>query len=368
MKTENEVVETYLQNIVPPECESAGHQGRLRAELLARVERRQAGGMLRGYWKTAVLVLGLLAIAAAATEVAVQVHHYYFGGHLGDRTYLFSTFDSQGVSHPDDAGTMTVIGDGKEWDAAQIEQKRKDLEEVALLRQKNAGQLVLVSDMTVNGHPLGRVFTYTYQLASGRTETAGESYAPGEPAPSPAQEQQQLEEAQRQGRREVIGVRDIERNGQVNRTLTCRYVLADGRVVIRGAFDPDSAPAAKVLTPPQQMELVRLVWAKQGTNLGRFEATVDGQTFTFEKCGYRLSDGTVVTDAEGEPQGPKVSLSAFDADTAEFAKLRQAGAGEPLAEYTAEISGRTFLFKPVKYVLSDGTEVVWAPAQPVPIK
>ena len=86
----------------------------------------------------------------------------------------------------------------------------------------------------------------------------------------------------------------------------------------------------------------------------------------FEKSAYRLADGTAVTYAEGKPQGQKVELTA--ADWAELNKLRQAGAGEPMAEYTAEVNGQTVLFKPMKYVLSDGTEVVQAPGQPVAVR
>ena len=186
MKTENEGVERYLQNIILPECEAAGHQGRLRAELLARVERRQAGGVLPGRWKTAMLVLGLLAAAAAATEVAVQVHRYYFEGRSGDDVYVFSTaqvgyrtyVDPQGVSHRRAISESVMVGGGKELDAAGIEQKRKDLEEIALLRQQDARELLSVMDTTVNGHAQGRHFTYKYQLSGGRTEVTATARRP----------------------------------------------------------------------------------------------------------------------------------------------------------------------------------------------
>jgi hypothetical protein len=73
-----------------------------------------------------------------------------------------------------------------------------------------------------------------------------------------------------------------------------------------------------------------------------------------------------VTCAEGHSQGQKVDLSR--ADWAKLRKLRQASAGEPLAEYTAEIQGQTSLFMPVRYVLSDSTEVLWAEGQPLVAK
>jgi hypothetical protein len=137
-------------------------------------------------------------------------------------------------------------------------------------------------------------------------------------------------------------------------------------VTAEGTFSLDASPPVKVLTIPQQIELLRLERQKQGTNLGRFEATVRGRTFTFEKYAYHLADGTAVTYAEVKPKGQELDLT--EADWAELSTLRQAGTGAPLAEYTAEINGQTFLFKPKKYVLSDGTEVVSAPAQPVSIK
>jgi hypothetical protein len=311
--------------------------------------------MRRGPWKTALLVLGLVAVAAAAAEVAVQVYRVYFEGRGPiEGTYIFST----------GPGESAMVGDnGKEWDAAGIEQKRKDLEEMAVLRQQNARQLLCVTETTVNGHPLGRMFTYKYQLSGGRTETTGECDAPGASGLSPAQERQQIEEARRQGRKDVIKATYREVDGEVDLFLTCRYVMADGRGVLRAERDHDAAPPVKVLTVPQQIELLRLERQNQGTNLGRFVATVVGRTFTFEKYAYRLSDGTAVAYAEAQPQGQKLELT--EADWAELNKLRQAGAGEPLLEYTAEINGPTFLFKPVKYVLSDGTEVVQAPGQPV---
>jgi len=255
---------------------------------------------------------------------------------------------------------------GKELDAAGIEQKRKDLEEIALLRQQNARELLSVMDTTVNGHPQGRSFTYKYQLSGGRTEVVGDSEATSGSAQEQQQFEQQSEEARLQGRREITKVMDTELDGQVDRTLICRYVLADGRVGTGGEADPDVASPTKYLTHAQQIELLRLKSEKKGTSLGRFEAAVCGQTFTFEKYAYQLADGTAVTYAEGEPKGEKVDLTA--ADWAELNKLRQSAAGEPLAEYTAELNGQTLLFKPMRYVLSDGTEVVQAPAQPVAVR
>ena len=78
-----------------------------------------------------------------------------------------------------------------------------------------------------------------------------------------------------------------------------------------------------------------------------------GKSITFAKDAFQLADGTVVTHSEGEPQGQKTDLT--EADWVELRGLRKAGAGEVLGEYDAEINGKAFRFKPVRYVLSDGT-------------
>jgi len=374
MKTEDEVVETYLKGIVPPECESGGHRNRLRAELLACVERGQGGGVLRGKWKTAALLLGLVAVGAAATELAVQVHRYYFEGRASDGSYHFTTqpeiryqrtyVDAQGISRTQ--AVTQVIGtsfsmDGKELDAAGIEQKREDLEEIDVLRQRNERELLTVSDMWVNGTPQMRVFSYRYQLADGRTETMNEGGPDFEQSLSPAQEQQ-IEEARRQGQRDVTKVIETDLNGQTHRTLICRYVLTDGRAVIRGESDPDARAPAKFLTAEQQRELSRLVSLKQGQLVGQFEAALYGKMFTFAKYSFQLSDGTEVARSEGEPQGLKSDLTL--ADRAELRELRKTGAGEALAEYDAQVNGQWVRFKPVRYTLSDGTQVLQARGQP----
>ena len=66
----------------------------------------------------------------------------------------------------------------------------------------------------MNGHPLGRSFTYKYQLSGGRTEITAESAETSGSAQEQQQFEQQfeqqLEEARLQGRREVIKVIDTD--------------------------------------------------------------------------------------------------------------------------------------------------------------
>jgi hypothetical protein len=323
-----------------------------------------------------VLVLGLFCAGAAATELVIQARRYHFAGRASDGSYHFDTepqmlyqrtwVDSKGVGHSVSVGQggRSSIS-GKELDAAGVEQERKDLEEIDVLRRKNARELLEVIDIEVNGR-LHRTFRCKYVLADGRTKTMGESPRVKTPDRSPTQmdqDQEQIDDLSERGQKEVTKVIDTELDGQIQRTLICRYVLADGREVTQGRGDPDLAPPSKFLTPKQHRELSRLVSLKQGEFLGNVEAQMFGKTFTFKRYSFQLSDGTVVTHSEGEPPGPKTQLT--EADWKELGSLRiNKRAGEPLAEYSEQIDGKVFRFSPARYVLSDGTRVVWSLGKP----
>ena len=135
MKSENERVEEFLKGIVLPEYKSDGHARQLRAQILSGLQARRAGSGTAHRWKTAALLLGLLGAGALATEVIIQVRHYYFYGSAKDDFYYFSTTpENAGTNQVDSIGIFVPGG----LDAAGIEQKRKDLEEIDALRQRNA--------------------------------------------------------------------------------------------------------------------------------------------------------------------------------------------------------------------------------------
>ena len=168
MKSDNERIEEFLKGIVLPEYKSDGHARQLRAQILSGLQARRAGRGTGRWWKTAALLLGLLGAGAVATEVIIQVRHCYFEGRAKDGPYFFST-------RPENVGTNNVPFDitviGGDLDAAGIEQERKDLEEVDALKQRNARELVGVTDTEVKGNPPVRMFRYKYVLADGRTWT-----------------------------------------------------------------------------------------------------------------------------------------------------------------------------------------------------
>ena len=359
MKSDSERIEVFLKGIVLPEYKSDEHARQLRAQILSGLQARRAGRGNRPWWKTAALLLGLLGAAAVAAEVIIQVRHYYFYGRAKDPFYYFSTTpENAGTNQVDSIGVFVPGG----LDAAGIEQKRKDLEEIDALRQRNARELFRVIDTEVNSEPSDRLFFYKYVLADGRTEISPEV---GDVSASPAQmeaDRQQIADLRQRGQREIRSIIEVAVGGQSRRSLCCRYLLSDGRGGT--GFDPDpELPGPVPLTFEQQVELTRLaVLEKKGKFLGSTQVQVLGRTFSLQRYSFTLSDGTVVTRSEGQPEGPKNSLTA--ADGGELRQLAAANKGETLGTYDEDVNGKPFRFTRVKYVLSDGTEVIQSTGKP----
>jgi hypothetical protein len=109
--------------------------------------------------------------------------------------------------------------------------------------------------------------------------------------------------------------------------------------------------------------LARLaVLEKKGEFLGSTQVQVLGRTFSLQKYSFTLSDGTVVTRSEGQPEGPMNGMTAAEGD--EFRQLAAANKGETLGTYDEDVLGKPFKFTRVKCVLSDGTEVIQSMGKP----
>lgn len=377
MITEDERIESFLKGIVPPDYRSDEHRRRLLSQVLARLQTRNASRGIHAWRKPIALLLGLLCAGAAATELVLRVRHYYFEGRSSDGSYHFAT-EPETLSGSADGpngtsqsvsvvrSTVSVVGsDGVELDAAAIEQKRKDLEEIDALRHRDARELVGVTDTEVNGKFLSRAFVFKYVLADGRVETMGEAGFDPARLTSPAQmerDQQEIADLRKRGEREISCVIDTDLDGQVQRTLICRYVLSDGSEQRIGESDPDLPAPSRMLTPEQLRELGRLVSLNKGKFLGTVSTQMFGKTFIFQGYSFELSDGTVVTRSEGKPEGMKRELT--DADWKELQALMVAHRGETLGTYDETLWGKLFKFTRVKYVLSDGTEIIQSRGQP----
>ncbi len=370
-----ERIERYLEGIAPPVHESDQHRQWLRRQVLTGLARRDLMSVNARTWKVAAVIAALVCTAAAATAVvSVKIRQYYFEGQDKEGTYLFKTEpetlyektykDANGVTVGMAVASSSVTSMRPDnADEANIEQMQNDLQEIDVLRQQDARELVAVRDMSVNGNPW-RVFTFKYVLASGRTHTVNEADPDAEkPAPP---DQKDFEEAARQraqGIRDVVGVIDTEVDGQTHRTLQCRYVLSDGREFEIGEGDPALTPPTKTLNPVQIDEIWRLKRLGQAETLEPVETEMYGKTFVFERHLCTLADGTVTTLSLGKIKGAgKKNLT--DADWKELRALIDADAGEFLGTYEQEVRGKVFAFERKRYTLSDGTEVIRADGKP----
>jgi hypothetical protein len=365
-----ERIERYLKGILPPAHESDPHRQRLRRQILGEIERRQSMSARGKAWKIALAVAALVGTGAVtAAVVGVKIHQYYFEGRGIDGAYHFSTGPEVVYQSPQGnfsvaVGHSTVISSNDPNFTIDVEQTRKDLDEVAILRQQGAGELVGVIDTEVNGH-FHRTFQYKYTLSDGRTHTLGEGDPDAQVHRTPEQmerDHQEIKQLRQRGERELVRVIDAQVGDSLQRTCSYQYVLADGYTTTVGESDPDLQPPTIVLSPEQTQEMWRLRMLKQGDFLGYLDRDVHGRTFTFETWRLTLADGTVVTHGVGEPKGAKSKLT--EADWAEFRDLRAAGKGVDLDAYEEDVKGRMFLFHPQQFILSDGTEFIWSVGKP----
>ena len=375
MKT-NGKLEHYLEEITPPSYESAAHRCRLRSQVLDQLAANRASNFAKPGWRVIAIVAGLLCAGALVAQVVIQVQHYFFEGRTRDGAYQFSTPLQTLYVGTNDGPTgsmrgMTVVQKrttsvgAEELGPGGVEQMRKDLEEMDLLKQKGVLEIIGVTDTQVNGHNLGRVLECKYVLADGRVKTMREAESDSTSAASPDQiekDMQEIAQLRQMGQREVTTVIDTEVAGRIHRTLACLYVLSDGRQITVGEGDPSSGTSGQILTEAQQSELGRLQDHKAGIFMGTVQKQLFGRDFIFQRYSYTLSDGTVAIHAEGQPLGLKRNLSEQNWD--ELATLRKAGTGELLGNYEQEVQGKMFNFEKRRYLLTDGTEVIRANGVP----
>ena len=113
---------------------------------------------------------------------------------------------------------------------------------------------------------------------------------------------QQMRLLSQQGKREVIRVIRTDVNGELERKLfVYKYELPDGRTKEMGEAAPENA-GGWTLNDTQWQEMMRLKKAGPGDDLGTYTEQVMGRTFEFKRQRYVLSDGTEVVWIIGEPQ------------------------------------------------------------------
>jgi hypothetical protein len=225
-----ERVERYLEGIVPPVHESDQHCQQLRRQVLTELARRNVMSVNPRTWKIATAIAIVIG-AGAISAVGVNIGRYYYYGKNDAGDHIFVSEDRESFVTMD-ANSVT-----------DVEQTRRDLEEMKILSQQGKKELLRVKETIIGTYRL-KTHEYRYQLSDGRTKDMGEGADD-----MPVYNEEQWKEIRAQ--------------------------LAEFR---------------------------RLQEAGPGENLGTYEETVEGRVFSFKREKYILSDGTEVIWSVGTPQ------------------------------------------------------------------
>ena len=194
-------------------------------EVLGEIERSQTMSVRNRSWKIAAVAALICTGVVAAAVVGVKIHKWRFVEKLPEAGYLLVDEDGlKGRTIPES------------W-AESPERAVEVAEELDLLKQQGAGELVSVVEKEVNGKLISRVFI-------------------------------------------------------------SKYVLADGREIKSSDRDPDFK---EQLTEAQDEELTNLLRADEYVTIGFEEKEFRGRMFSFERNRFILSDGTEVIWSAGKP-------------------------------------------------------------------
>ena len=182
-------------------------------------------------------VLAIVIAAGAISVVGVNIGKIYYKGKTDDGTrHIFYSEDGEGALGE---GFITMDADG----VTDVEQARRDLEEMKILSQQGKKELLRVKETIIGTYRL-KTHKYRYQLSDGRTEDMGEGA-------------------------DDMPVYNVEQWKEFG---------------------------------PQLEEFRRLQKAGPGEDLGTYEETVEGRVFSFKREKYFLSDGTEVIWSVGTPK------------------------------------------------------------------
>ena len=375
MDKNTERIERYLKGIDVPPCDCVHHRQQLRRRILAETEGRQTMSTQVRSWRSAAVIalIGTGVVAAAAVGVKYR--------------YRFLKTE--------DGRSIVVSEDGrKSWSfsekiASSPEQAVNTAEEMDLLIEQSKKELVSVQETEVDGRLDNRKLGYRYALADGRTIKQFEN----DPDTGPGTlTKGQQEEADRLWREVLAGSQFIGTSGGQPLMLTAdgteiptyeqtiqgrnftfdkvAFTLADGARVTRSMGRPaGNRSGLAVLSngnttgPGPSREDLREWMALRQQNKGQVVAVddltangkLDRRVFVYR---YRLSDGRTLDMREGAG-GDRVLSPAQRQEW-----VQSKNSGQDLGASEEQVMGRVFTFTRKRYVLSDGTEVIWSDGKP----
>jgi hypothetical protein len=335
-------------------------------------------GMIMKISLTRIAVAALIGTGVVAAAVGVQ-HRYHF----------FKT---------DESGRHTVMSeDGrKSWNFSQKtvsnpQQAVETAEEMDLLIQQGKKELVGAQETEVNGRLDHRLLQYRYTLSDGRTVTRVED----DPETGPGTLTREQQEEIRPLLDEVMGERFTMASSGANhmyvtdsgKEIPIREQVVQGRAMIFTKYPvtladgthvaksighlSENSPLAAIVRGGDAAgaesslndlrEIASLRKQNQRQLLAVSELNAHGEAdMRVHVYRYQLSDGR--TKDMKEDAGGKWFLSA--AQRQEAIQARNAKSGQDLGTYEKDVEGRTFVFTRQRFVLSDGTELIWSSGKP----
>jgi len=169
-------------------------------------------------------VLAIVIGVGAISVVGVNIGRYLYMGQNDAGDHIFMTEDGKGA--------ITLDED----EVTDVEQTRRDLEEMKILSQQGKKELLKVIETMTDGTLRLRVHSYKYELSDGRTMDMGE-YAGGDFALDKAQ-WDELNRVSKAGPGEDLGTYEETVEGRVFSFKRERYSLSDGTEVIESVGTP----------------------------------------------------------------------------------------------------------------------------------
>ena len=175
-------------------------------------------------WKYAAVLAVVIGVGAISV-VGVNIAKYYYYGKSDDGAHIFISEDLE---------TVVTLDADKVTD---VEQTRRDLEEIELLRQQDKRELLKVKILMAEGALEMKVYVYKYELSDGRTIDMQEGGIEGNYALGKARYQEwlQLREA---GPGEDLGTYEETVEDRVFSVKRQRYSLSDGTEVVYSVGSP----------------------------------------------------------------------------------------------------------------------------------
>jgi hypothetical protein len=363
-----ENIDRYLRGVVPPEHESHQHRQQLRREVLRKIERRQTMSVKVKNWKYAVAITLICTGIVAAAVVGVKIHKWRFLKKHPEAGYLLESEDGR---------TMANIPES--W-ADNPEHAVEVKEELDLLKQQGAGELVSVVEKEVNGKLISRFFQSKYILEDGREIKSGD-FDPDFNESLADAKREEIMSLLQADEYVTIGYEKKEFRGRIFYFERNRFVLSDGTEVIwsvgrpsqdsrdeETTVDIDPKEADQILNDKQEIAMLRQQDERKLIAVDELVANgeLDRRVFVYQ---YQLSNGRTKDLREGDElnavrnkklRGDELNYILNREQRQEWVQLKNAGSGEDIGTYEQKVKDLLFVFKKQKFTLSDGTELIWS--------